>query len=392
MDGSEHSSLYGALLARSIEEVRQTTKALEALPSVSEVQSLESFLPEAQEDKIALLRQLGPLLPGAARIQPPVNSVNVQGLNEILSRILFKMVDSDDVQWGDNKPLETQMARVRGLIDRLQQSFRSMESSLLLERLSGFESAFVEDLNDKLEILRTNANARPMKRGDLPRPIVERFVAEDRLYLIRVFPAENIWEPPILGRFVRDLRSVDPDAIGAPVTLYTFTRAFRDACIKAAVYATLFIFGLLLLTMRNLIHAFLVFMPLIVGTAWTVGLMHVFKVDFNLANTLFLPLIVGAGIEYGIIIMHRWQQQGGGGDVALPFSTAKGIILAGLTTTVGFGSLTISDHQGIHSLGILAMIGSLSVLAAAVLFLPAVLQLIGRAMPRKEASGKPSVP
>jgi hopanoid biosynthesis associated RND transporter like protein HpnN len=393
MDGSEHSSLFGALLARSIEEVRQKTKALEALPSVSEVQSLETFLPESQGEKIVLLRRLAPLLPGAARLQSPVDSVNVQGLNEILGRILFKMMDSDEVEWGDNKPLEAQMARVRGLIDQLRQRFRSMENSILLERLSGFESAFVGDLNDKLEILRTNANARPMKLDDLPKSILERFVAEDRLYLIRVFPVENIWEPPILGRFVRDLRSVDPDAIGAPVTLYTFTRAFRDACIKAAVYATFFIFALLLVTMRNLIHAFLVFIPLIVGTAWTVGLMHVFKVDFNLANTLFLPLIVGAGIEYGIIIMHRWLQQGaGGGDMALPFSTAKGIILAGLTTTVGFGSLAISDHQGIHSLGILAMIGSLSVLAAAVLFLPAILQLIGRVMPRREILGKPTVP
>ena len=50
-----------------------------------------------------------------------------------------------------------------------------------------------------------------------------------------------------------------------------------------------------------------------------------------------------------------------------------GVILAGLSTTVGFCSLIISTHQGIHSLGVLTTIGSLCVLAAAVLFLPALL-------------------
>ena len=117
--------------------------------------------------------------------------------------------------------------------------------------------------------------------------------------------------------------------------------------------------------------------PLGAGTIWTVGLMDMFGVDFNLANSIFLPLIVGAGVEYGIIIVQRWRQGGGKNrDMVLPFSTAKGIILAGLTTTVGFGSLTISDHQGIYSLGLLAVIGSLSILAAAIFLLPAVLHFV----------------
>jgi uncharacterized protein len=75
--------------------------------------------------------------------------------------------------------------------------------------------------------------------------------------------------------------------------------------------------------------------------------------------------------------VHRWQQQRLDGlAVAVPTSTAKGVILAGLTTTVGFGSLCISSHQGIYSLGMLAFVGSLCTLAVAVLFLPALLQVI----------------
>ena len=57
----------------------------------------------------------------------------------------------------------------------------------------------------------------------------------------------------------------------------------------------------------------------------------------------------------------------------LPLSTGKGVILAALTTTVGFGALMISHHRGIFSLGFIAFTGSLCVLAAAISVLPAIL-------------------
>ena len=173
--------------------------------------------------------------------------------------------------------------------------------------------------------------------------------------------------------------SADPDAIGDPVTLYVFTKAFRDACIQAALYAALFIFIMLLLTFRSGLSTLLAMMPLGVGTVWTFGLIHHFGVDLNLANSIFLPLVVGAGVEYGIIIVQRWRQRReGSADPILPVSTGQGVILAGLTTTVGFGSLTLSDHRGLYSLGLLTMIGSLVILAAAILVLPALLQLLTR--------------
>jgi predicted RND superfamily exporter protein len=118
--------------------------------------------------------------------------------------------------------------------------------------------------------------------------------------------------------------------------------------------------------------------PLFFGTLWTFGLMHLFDIDLNLANSIFMPLVVGAGVEYGIIVVQRWRNRHDPARFILPFSTGTGIILAGLTTTVGFGSLIISNHQGVHSLGVLTTLGSLCVLVAAVLFLPALLDTAAR--------------
>ncbi len=373
IEDSKHPSMQGAVFARSLEEAEKKTKALEALPSVSRVESVVSLLPQEQKEKAELLREMKPLLAGVRPFQVSNRTVKVSELNEILGRIHFKMLDSG---WDVSPSVKIQMKEASALLTDLRQRLRSMEGSRLLHRLQTFERALIADLNDKLDLLRANVNAPPMRIDDLPKTLLRRFVGKNGLYLLRVFPSQNIWEPDVLGKFVHDLTATDPDAIGDPVTLYFFTKAFRDACMAAALYAAVFIFLILWVTFRSILSTLLAMTPLAVGTVWTFGVMHGFGVDLNLANSIFLPLVVGAGVEYGIIIVQRWRQREAG--VVLPSSTGQGVILAGLTTTVGFGSLTLSSHQGLYSLGLLTMIGSLVILAAAVLLLPALLQLITR--------------
>jgi predicted RND superfamily exporter protein len=135
---------------------------------------------------------------------------------------------------------------------------------------------------------------------------------------------------------------------------------------------------MLLLIFRSLKLALLALTPLLMGTALTLNLMWLFNVPFNQANVLFLPLILGEGVEFGIIIMIRWSWEEAARAVTLPAATAKGVLLAALTTTVGFGSLMVSGHRGTFSLGLLATLGSLSVLWASLRFLPVLLQLVGK--------------
>jgi len=59
---SKRPSIYGVILARSLEEVQKKTAALEALSTVSEVQSVKSLLPPQQMEKIDLLRQMKPMI------------------------------------------------------------------------------------------------------------------------------------------------------------------------------------------------------------------------------------------------------------------------------------------------------------------------------------------
>ncbi len=382
LNGSDQSSMYGVVLANSLEDIREKSKALTALPAVSGVQSVLSMLPENQKKKTEILQGMSLLLDNET-VDVQDDPVDVAELNTILGRIRFKMLDTKMVP----KQLAAQMDEVRDLIDAVRERFRTLSDADLARSLETLQERFIKDLQNKLETLRLNINAQPMQAGDLPLSLRERYILPDGRYIIRVFPTGNIWNPAVLSRFVAGLRSVDSNAIGDPVTLDIFTRAFRDGCIKAAVYAVVFIVVLLLLTFRNLYLAFLVLTPLIMGTVWTLGLMDLCGVGFNLANSLFLPLIVGAGVEYGIIILQRRRQDGVSKDgTAIPLSTAKGVILAGLTTAMGFGSLIVAHHQGIASLGLLAMIGSLSILIAAIIFLPALMQVTEALFARRKAT------
>jgi uncharacterized protein len=148
---------------------------------------------------------------------------------------------------------------------------------------------------------------------------------------------------------------------------------FRNSILWAAAVAVMAIAVLLAIFYRSITMALLALIPLWVGTGLTLILMWIIGLPFNQANVLFLPLVLGEGIEFGIIILTRWQLEDTVRAITLPASTAKGVALAALTTTVGFGSLMVSAHRGTFSLGLLATVGSLCVLLASLSVLPAFL-------------------
>ncbi len=374
VESAERSLLAASAFASSSQELLSKSKRFEALPVVAEVQNLYSFLPDRQQEKIPLLRELIHKVPELGAPGAPFDSMQVKEFISVLERIRFKMNEEQAAQWGANQPTMDQMWRVRSLAGDVLTLLR--EDDAAPQRLQKYQERFHEDLSRTWEFLREGTTAPVMTSDDLPAEVREMYYHEGE-YLIKIFPSESVWEEGALTRFVRGIRMVDPDVVGNPVALHVFSAAFKDACIQASLYAIVFIFVLLLLTFRNIPWALLALVPLVIGTLWTVGIMGWAGVDFNLANSIFMPLVVGAGVEFGVIIIHRLRD----GKVkpgTLPLSTGRGVILAALTTTVGFGTLMISDHQGIFSLGFVAATGSLCVLLAALLIMPAILAVTDR--------------
>lgn len=370
LENSRYSTAFGALTTNNLEDLQAKSAALKKLPTVSHVESILSFFPVEAAARREQWSQLAPIFQQISFPATLARPANPQDLAEVLGSIHFKLARALE-----SDPKLAQVKEAEDLLTRIISTLKSAGPQAAAN-LAVFEKKFFQDLRDKWDFLREGMHSPLPRLTDLPAEVRDRFISPQGTFLIRVFSADDIWDPAPLGKFVNDLQRVDSDVTGDPVLLYFFTQAFRNACLWAAGVGLLAITLMLWGVFRSLKLTLLALVPLFVGTGWTLNLMWLLDLPFNQANVLFLPLILGEGIEFGIIILVRWQMEESARVITLPASTAKGVLLAALTTTVGFGSLMVSGHQGTFSLGLLATVGSLSVLLASLSVLPAILRLV----------------
>jgi hopanoid biosynthesis associated RND transporter like protein HpnN len=375
-ESTKRSVLFGELVAQSLEEVRRKAAALKALPSVAQVESLASVLPEDQERKLPLIRALRPFLTDLALQPDRAGPVDLTALRVTLGRIQFKMVEEEGTWEAQDEVLQQQMRRVRRLIDQFVGMTERMGNAAALQALSGFQEELFRDLGEKLAVLQANLKAEPVTLTDLPPALRTRYIGKTGKFRLFAFPAQDIWEFHPLARFVADLKTVDPEALGTPVMNFEYLRSMKEAYEQAGLYAFLGIVVLAIVTFRAVRPALLALIPLAVGSLWTLGLMGLFQLKFNVANLLVLPLIMAPAVESGIMIVYRACVEGRRSLVPLPRSTGRAVVFSASSTIVGFGSLMISHHRGIFSIGLLLALGVGSVLLASVTVLPSLLALL----------------
>ncbi len=378
---SQYSASHAAMTAGSLQDLKEKTAALEKLNTVSHVESVLSFLPAHQQEKRSILKDLEPLVTSVKFTGVSMSS-DPKDLANILSRINFKIDEAGKELEKQKAATSENILETHHLINQILPLLDS-QNSVISIRLTDFERHFFADLHDRWGLfqgyLKSALTSVDMTPENLPLAVRVRNMNKG-IYLLKAFPAQDIWDAAPLGKFVKSIQTVDPQAVGDPVLLYFITSDFRNAILMASGIGILAIAAMLTFIYRSFIMAMLALVPLWVGTCLTLFLMLLLALPFNQANVLFLPLILGEGVEFGIIILTRWQLEGSAQAITLPVSTAKGVALAALTTTVGFGSLMISSHRGTFTLGLLATVGSLCVLWASLRMLPALLQMVEHKM------------
>ncbi|HZE20420.1 MAG TPA: hypothetical protein VE082_00060, partial [Desulfobaccales bacterium] len=307
---SKYSTSYGALATASLQELKARTEALKKLPTVSHVESILSFLPQRVTEKRQILKEMLPTLNTINFPKAPAGPADPQALAAVLGRINFKMAEAAKNLGKDQADTKKQIEETHRLINRVLPLLKA-DSRQTARRLDDYSRHFFSDLRSTWDMFRgyveTGLTASPPTLEDLPQSVRERFVSPQGAYLIRIFPSEDTWNFGPLKRFVKSLWSVDPNTVGDPVLLYSFTLGFRNSILWAAGVALLAIAVMLILLFRSLKMAMLALIPLVVGTGLTMNMMWLLKLPFNQANVLFVPLILGEGIEFGIIILARWQ-------------------------------------------------------------------------------------
>jgi len=374
---SERSSWYSVVIADSLEEARMKKEMLEGLTSVEKVESIISLMPEDQDKKIEYIRDIKPLLEGITPEKGKLQPLNLDDLVSVLQKIRFKMREDNEDAWDPGKkPSSQSIKRVRYLISDLLSQLKEKDRNISIQYLSAFQKELFLDFNDKISTLKENMDPSPVTIEDLPSQLKKRFIGNTGKFLLQIFSRYNIWDRKPMDEFISDIRTVDPDTTGYAVQAFESSRLMKQGYERGGIYALIAIFIFMLYIFRSIRWAILAMVPLLVGSIWMIGLMHIFDLKFNLANLIVLPLIIGIGIDNGIHIVHRHREgQDNKKGSVISTSTGKAVILSSLTTMIGFGSLMIASHKGIFSVGLLLTLGVGSCLIASLTVLPALLKL-----------------
>ena len=105
-----------------------------------------------------------------------------------------------------------------------------------------------------------------------------------------------------------------------------------------------------------------------VGLLWLALLLYLGRIKINFFNFVALPITFGIGVDYAVNVMQRVLN--GGGVIPAMRSTGGAVVLNSLTTTLGYLALLRSVNQAVRSLGLIAVLGEVCCLAAAMLALP----------------------
>jgi hopanoid biosynthesis associated RND transporter like protein HpnN len=373
LDTTGRSGFNGLASATSLEELRRKVEAFEKLPSVSEVDSVLRVIPDSQPEKIGIIKSFASAVaPVRVGRSSPVDLERLgRALNELKRRL-----DIFATEAGAKLPDDLRHLRERTAA--LLKALKTADREVAEAALSHLQSQLYRDFTGKFFGLQRNLNPRPFELKDVPEELRRKFIGQRGDFLLQIHPKVDIWEREGARTFVRELRSVDPEVTGAPVITYEALGHMERAYYQGTIYAFIVVGLLSFMMIRRIKETLLALLPLVLGLLWTIGLMRVFGIQFNMANVWGLPLIVGASAEFGLNVMVRYLEGRDHGGPLIARSTVMGVALAGLSTMVGFGSLMIAQHQGIYSLGLLLTLGSFCGLFASLAVLPVILRMLPR--------------
>jgi len=377
MRSKENAGYFAVVTANTRAEVAAKTRALEALPTVDHVVSVDSFVPDHQPEKLAELAAIGKELdaikPGAYE-----EDLSLMELPTVFENFRNATVKLKDKLAAQRRPEQKQVAGFLAVLDKFFAGLEKERDRNAVGMLKDFQGGMLGDLPQKIALLKESLNARPVTEADVPRELSSRFVGKTGKYMLQVAPKGEIFDLKPLKAFITDVRRVAPHATGEPVMVYESMTIMRDAYQRAFVYAFIAIVGILLVTFRSIKFALIGLVPLVIGILFMVAGMWLFGISFNSANVIVMPLILGIAVDSGIYIINRFRREDGSPAAVILSSTGLGVLLNTLTIMASFGALMVARHQGVFSIGAVMSLGMLACQVAFMVVLPAVLRLAGK--------------
>jgi hopanoid biosynthesis associated RND transporter like protein HpnN len=368
------ASWHALSYTSSPEEALALKKRYEELPEVSRVVEAASLVPRDQVNKLEMLEEIHDRL---RRLPPRASPIPHARPNsrEVRSELACLIGQLQPLADATPQPLLIDLRRNLQVFHEQLVYMATTESAE--ERLQAFEEKMTGDLAEDLHQLRDVTKPRPITIADLPHEFRERYIGQSGKWLLQVFAKDCLWDFAPLEHFTHQIQTVDPEATGKPFSTVEGLKAMRNGFQWAGLYALIVITVVLLLDFRNLQSTIIALIPLVIGVAVSLGIMGLSGVSLNPANMIAFPLILGVGVDNGVHVLHDYLIRRRSGKSTISYPIGRGVLVKALTTMIGFGTLMISRERGLASLGLVLTLGVACCMLAALVFLPAVLRLLG---------------
>jgi predicted RND superfamily exporter protein len=228
--------------------------------------------------------------------------------------------------------------------------------------------------------LRPPKDLRQVTLDDLPEtirlPMVERDGTAGNIAL--AFPKKLGWTTQRETQEIADLirgsiadSKARAQAVGQGLLAFDIVSAIvRDGPVATAL-AFAAVVALVVVALRRFRPTMLVVGSLLLGVVWLVGGAAWARVRLNFLNFVVLPITFGIGVDYAVNIVQRWRLEGPGSLDRVLKETGGAVALCSLTTIIGYGSLLVADNRALRGFGLLASLGELACITAALVVLPA---------------------
>lgn len=146
---------------------------------------------------------------------------------------------------------------------------------------------------------------------------------------------------------------------------------------------TLVMMVLLWSLLRSVVGVLVPLATVIISVVWTVATITLLDYSLNILTALVPPLLMILTLSYSMYIVSdflsaRRGEDGEGGHAEILRKSSLPILLAGLTTAVGFSSLYLSELNAIREFGLFCVIGVVYATAITLTFTPSLFVLLRR--------------
>jgi uncharacterized protein len=343
-----------SILVPNLDDAKSLVMKLDALPEVSGTMTLQSFVPEKQDEKLAIIGDaaslLSPTLDVAEPVAPPSDDETKEALSDAAKA--FREMKGDDAE-------KAEAAKIAQSLQRL--------AHITAEHRAEVERALLDGLKLRLDQVRASLQAEPVSLQTLPQDVKDDWIARDGRARIEVRPSGDPNDNANLERFAEAVLKVAPDATGTPILIQESANTIVDAFLQAAVWALVSITLILAIVLRRATDVLVTLVPLLLAAVVTLELTVLFGLPLNFANIIALPLLLGVGVAFKIYYVLAWRE----GETSLLASPlTRAVLFSAATTATAFASLWLSNHPGTSSMGKLLSLALVTTLVAAVLFQP----------------------